>query len=262
MRNKKNRVIKDKYEKKLNIIIFILVGLIIVVTIVIGVILAVKRDDDSTGDSRSSNKHETQTDDSDTTTSEEIIIEENTYEDSAYKDEFIEYMKENDIETDAGKYYGEISTIVSVTHVEEADNILSESEVTEMLDSLGIDEYEIEYNYSIDGEYRYDMEAARDSADKHPMYQTYYETEKGDLWSVLVVGDRIIANPAYYNYESDLGVQVIFSEQDTVLSYDYISNSYYETIPKETALKVLKTDKIDAQFMEKMTKEEIDKLVK
>ena len=86
---------------------------------------------------------------------------------------------------------------------------------------------------------------------------TYFVAEDGAVWSVFIVGKTIAANPASYNLESDLDAQVLVSETETLTSYTEMGNKFYETIPKESAVKLKVVDKITNQKLNDLTYEEV-----
>lgn len=272
---------KNKVEKsstggkrdKTNIIIFVLIGLIFAFTITIGLVLILKSKEDSTGGQGSGGgsghlawekTEDTNEERSTDTESTDDTAELSTGDAIEYmdKDEFIEYLKENNIDTDNDKYYRENSKVVSVVKADEAENVLSETDVYSKLTALGFGQEEVTASYTIDGQYYSPMEISEESTLKHPMYQTYYISSTDELWSIYVIDDVIMVNPVSYNLEKEPEVQVVLTEKDTVMSYDYLTNSFYETVPNETELKVIKIDKISADELDKLTVEEIDKLVK
>lgn len=275
--NKTGKTSTGKKKDKTNIIIIALIGMIFAVTITIGIIMIVKSKDDSSGGGGGSiggsghlstenggNTGDASSEDSSTGTEDMTGTDTEESDGVEYmdKDEFIEYLKENDIDTDSDKYYRENSEVISVVKADEADTVLSEADVCGKLDALGFGKEGITANYTVDGKYYDSTEISEESDKKHPMYQALYASSAEEMWSIIVINDVILANPVSYNMEYEPDVQVIFSEKDTVMSYDYLSNSFYETIPKETELKVIKINKISAEELDKLTVEEIDKLVK
>ncbi len=161
---------------------------------------------------------------------------------------------------DADAYYKNNSKIISQVNVKDSKLVQSETELSNNIENRGFGEYPVSSEYSMDGEYYEAIAISDSSSDKHPMYQTYYQTAKEELWVIFVVNGSVMAIPMSYNMQSDLGVQVIISESETVTSYDSSTNKFYETIPNETELIVKIIDKIDAESLEKLTFEVIDGL--
>lgn len=162
---------------------------------------------------------------------------------------------------DADEYFSENSTVVSKTNAKDSYNVLTEAEVFKSLTNRGFSQYPITTEYSMDGEYSTATAISDTSSTKHPMYQTYYITPDGDVWTIFSINGEIFANPTSYNTQSTLGVRVLVSESDTITSYDSTTNRFYESVPKDTALFVMIADDIDSETLDKLTTEEIDNYV-
>lgn len=161
---------------------------------------------------------------------------------------------------DADEYYKNNSQIISEINAKDSDKVSSEKNIKENLNKRGFSDYPITYEYSMEGDYSNSTEVSDSSDEKHPMYTTYYVTENGDVWTIIEVNGTIVANPVFYNEQSELPAQLIISETDSIVSYDSTKNKFYETIPNRLALIVKKVDKINAEVLEKLTIEEIDNL--
>ena len=161
---------------------------------------------------------------------------------------------------DAEEYFNNNSTVLSVLNVEDAETVLSESEVYDLLTERGFEEYEIVTDYYMDGEFEDDMEISRYSSDKHPIYQTYYMTPEEDWWSIFIINNAIYANPVSYNLEDVTKVPVIISEKEEIISYDSTTNKYYVNQPNDSVILVKTVERIDSETLDRLTKEEIDKL--
>ena len=123
----------------------------------------------------------------------------------------------------------------------------------------GFTDYPLTYDYNMDGTYTDEAEANADSEEKHPMYQTYFVGADGSVWSIFIIGRSVIANPASYNLESDLGAQILVSETDTLTSYTEMGNKLYTTVPKESAVILKVVDQITSQKLNELTYEEVIK---
>lgn len=159
---------------------------------------------------------------------------------------------------DAESYYGKNSDIIMEIDVNDSNDVLTESETCTELTGRGFEEYPITTEYSMDGVYSDASNISDDSSNKHPIYQTFYVSSNGDLWTVFVINGSVLANPVSYNLQSGRSVQVIVSEAETVMSYDSTTNRFYETIPHESALVLITVDKIDAETLDSLTIGEID----
>ena len=75
-----------------------------------------------------------------------------------------------------------------------------------------------------------------------------------------MINGSIFANPVSYNMNSERTAQLLISESEQLTSYESNTNKYYVTIPNEDAAIVRVVEKIDADSLNKLTVEEIDKL--
>lgn len=159
-------------------------------------------------------------------------------------------------EVDVKEYYEEKSVILDTYAVQDSSNTQTELQAKEDVIQRGLDQNEITYDYSIDGDYVGNQEA-KDIKNKHPMYQTLYISSMGDIWNIIIINGSVIANPVSYNMESELSAQTIISESEIIMGYDSENNTFYETIPKESELIVKVVDKIDSETLNSLTKEVI-----
>lgn len=160
---------------------------------------------------------------------------------------------------DVEEYYKEKSSIVTSYDVKTSDGIQAEKKAVEDIKERGFEQYPVTYDYSIDGEYIKEQEASG-SKETHPIYQTYYASSNGELWTIIVINGSIIANPVSYNMQSERGVQLVISESEVITGYDSEKNVFYETIPNESELIVVVVDKIDAATLDSLTVEVINGL--
>ena len=152
------------------------------------------------------------------------------------------------------------SNIIPEISASESDAVFTESEAYANLTERGFGEYPITTEYSMEGEYTEAAGISASAATKHPIYQTYYVTANEDIWTIFIINGAIMANPVSYNAQSDLGIQVIISESNTVVSYDSTTNKFYETIPSESSLIVKTVGRIDVEVLNGLTIGAIDNL--
>lgn len=160
----------------------------------------------------------------------------------------------------ADEYYFNNSEVIDVIDAKKSDNMPTEAAVIAILEDRGFIDYPIIYEYSIDGEYQTETEVSEGSTDKHPMYLTYYVSEGGEVWTIFVINGAIIANPASFNLDSELDAQLLVSESKELTSYDDEANRFYVTIPKESEVIVKVVDEINAETLDKLRIEEIEKI--
>ena len=147
---------------------------------------------------------------------------------------------------DAEDYFEENSEVLSNFDAEESDGVLTEAVVCKMLAERGFNQYPITTTYSMEGEYFDDIEVSEDSDTKHPLYQTYYVTERGDYWLIYVINDSLIAQLIVYSYQYEPDPAVVLSESNSVVSYDNTTNRFYETIPHESVMKIQVVERLDS----------------
>lgn len=164
-----------------------------------------------------------------------------------------ETKETEDEQTNADDYFENNSKVISEIDVNDSYAVSSESETFENLTERGFTTSPITAEYSMDGQYYKASEISKYSSSKHPIYQTYHVTESGNVWTIFEINGVIMANPAFYNIDSDADVQLIVSESDAITSYDAKTNKFYETIPDKSALTVRKVERIDAETLEKLT---------
>lgn len=150
---------------------------------------------------------------------------------------------------DADEYFDENSQVVKTIDVN-SSNALSESEVCSKFNERGFSEYDIVYNYNMDGEYCESGSASSYSSTRHPMYETYFVSSQHVIWIISDINNCITAYPVSINADRENGVEVIVAESDTITSYDSASNTYYETNPDNSILQVIKIDKINKDTLE------------
>lgn len=161
--------------------------------------------------------------------------------------------------TEADNYFWDNSTVLDVIDAAESPNVPSEAEVVDILEERGFEGYPITYEYMLDGEF-VGTEESTGSTGKHPIYMTYYLSPNNEVWSIFVINGEVFANPASFNYESDLGVPVLLSENEWITSYNNDVHKFYVNIPKESTVIVKIVDRISADTLDKLTVEEVGKL--
>lgn len=171
-----------------------------------------------------------------------------------------EQIAKTDVEgIDVDKYYNEKSTILDKYSVQDSPSIQTESEAREDITKRGFEQNPITYDYDIEGKYL-GNQAVDDSTSTHPIYQTHYISSAGELWTIISINGTIIANPVSYNMESEMGVQTVLSESESIVGYDSKTNTFYDTIPNKSELIVKVVEKIDAALLDSLNKETVPEL--
>ncbi len=156
---------------------------------------------------------------------------------------------------DAEAYYAEHGKIISTTDAGKSKDVRTEAETISAMDSRGLAQYPVTSEYSISGKYSEAADVSADSDTKHPIYTTYYVAENGDLWTISEVNGQVCAYPVSYIMNSGLETPVIISETETIISYDSETNRFFEMIPDPATLIVKTVERIDAETLEKLSKE-------
>lgn len=153
---------------------------------------------------------------------------------------------------DADEYYHNNSTVISEGKVTDSNVVFTETDAYNTLSDRGFGSYPITTEYSMSGEYMDAVNISPSSTTKHPIYQTTYFADNGEVWEIFLINNIILANPLSYNVQSHSPAQIIVSETDSVMSYDNITNKFYETIPNESQAIIKKIEHIDAQSLDNM----------
>lgn len=148
----------------------------------------------------------------------------------------------------ADEFFSNNSEIIAQSNA--ASGGSTEAEAYAELSSRGFTSFSITTSYKSDGTLIEEKEISKTGTDKHPTYQTYYQTADGEFWTIFEINGHVMANPVSYNMSNGSDIQVIISETGTIMSYDSTLNKFYETKPQETALTVKVVDKIDAATLE------------
>lgn len=162
--------------------------------------------------------------------------------------------------SEADEYYWSNATVIDVISADESDNIMNEAEATSFLESRGFDSFEIVCEYSMTGDYDSSSTATEDSTTEHPMYTTYYYSANSELWTIYIIDGDIFAYPVSYIIETEAEIPVLISESSETISYDGDTNQFYVTVPFESSVIVKVVDTINAETLDNLTVEEIDKL--
>lgn len=153
----------------------------------------------------------------------------------------------------ADEYYNQNAKVISVTKAKESDKVQSEQEVTKLFSERGFSAEGISAEYTMDGKYIEEEKKDEDSTERHPIYKMLYASKSEILWNIYVINGVISAYPVSYNLVSERDAVLLITENDTVMSYDYTSNQFYETIPNESAMIVRKVSRIDKETLDNFT---------
>ena len=161
--------------------------------------------------------------------------------------------------SEQGEYFWNNATVYSVINVSDSKDLQNGQETITLLDERGFNEYAVTYECSDTGEYQGKAEASDHLNDKSPMYQTYYISSNEEVWTIFVINGKIFANPVSYNLQSGLSAPLLISETKELTSYDYQDNLFLELIPDESVAIIKTVETINAETLDKLTIEEINK---
>lgn len=153
----------------------------------------------------------------------------------------------------AEEYYQNNTKVLSVIKATDSQNVQTEQEVSNLLSKRGFDTTALMTNCTIDGKNIADTNVDINSKEKHPLYKMIYASEAELLWTIYVVDGVISAYPVSYNMVSERQAALLITETDSITSYDYSSNQFYKTIPKESTVIVRKVEQINKKTLDAMT---------
>ena len=154
---------------------------------------------------------------------------------------------------DADEYFENNGTIIAEYEINDSKKVHTEAETYKNFIERGFTENPITTEYGMDGKYYKAIEISNSSSSKHPIYQTFYISANGEIWSILEINGAIMANPLSNNDQSGAGGLVVISETKIITSYDSTKNKFYETIPNESMLRVRTVDRIDTETLDSLT---------
>lgn len=225
---------KGKKKLLLAAIIIVLIAAVAVIAIVVG----------TGGDSESESSGETQSSSdffggaSNSDSSDEDIVLNSSYDVP---------------EIDADAYYSAHGTVVSSVSAYESLELLGEGDAYRAFSERELAANDVFAEYNVAGDMTPSMRISGYSSEKHPVYTAYYRTAGGDLWSVSQINGKFIANPLSYNAKNPSAPQVLFSESDTLETYDCVTNKFFTVRPAADAISLKTVARIDAQTLEALT---------
>lgn len=154
---------------------------------------------------------------------------------------------------DADEYFETNTKLYADYSAKTSSNVMSESEVYDDFTERGFINTPIETEYSIDGDNYELYEISSYSSTTHPIYQTYFQSSKGDLWIIYNIDGAVFATPLTFSLGGNTNIRVMVSETDTIISYDATTNKFYENIPDTAETNILTVHRIDAETLESLT---------
>ncbi|MBE6719825.1 MAG: zinc ribbon domain-containing protein [Ruminococcaceae bacterium] len=199
-------------------------------------------------------EHHTKSSSSQSEQSEETDKGENAKDDEkAETTTYVDTHKAEDFQVDpknADDFFGDNADIKSKIKADESKTIQTGAEAYKDLTGRGFKQSDITALYTADGKTSGSAVSASDSK-KYPMYQTYYRSANNDIWLIISVNGRVMAYPMSYNFEeNDEGVAIYVSEKDTMTSFDNVTATFYETVPNDNVVKLIKIKKITSKALD------------
>lgn len=161
---------------------------------------------------------------------------------------------------DAEAYLNEIGEVQSKIDVRSSEAVMTGAETIEFLTERGFGECLVYTNYSMDGIYQEEQEITSNSLEQRPIYITYYLNDNESIWKLSLVNGTLLAEPIFYNYREGSDVPVIFSETNTMTSYDNVTNQFFVVTPDSSKLVLKSVSEINATLLDSLNIEEIDAL--
>ncbi|MCR5460121.1 MAG: hypothetical protein K6F51_09515 [Acetatifactor sp.] len=177
-------------------------------------------------------------------------------------DMVISKEEETYVEESVEDYLERTAKIVSKVSVIESANVMTGAEVTGFFGDRGFGDASITSDFSMDGNYVDEVEVTSNTAEKYPEYTSVFEAESGITWMLDVANGCITAIPISYLIDNEVNLRIILSESDKLVSYDPESNQFFEVVPDKWEYFVVTVPKVDAETLNKLTSEELDKLWK
>ncbi len=163
------------------------------------------------------------------------------------------------VEVNADEYFKNNSQIIASVEAAASGSIHTEADAYNNFVARGFTDT-IESCYTMSGEYYSPTAISSASTEQHPYYQTTYTDKNNNNWMIYEINGKIMANPVSYNAQTDTGVQVMISETEAVMSYDSVTNIFYETIPNKSELEVKTVELINAETLDDLTFRAIERL--
>lgn len=157
---------------------------------------------------------------------------------------------------DADEFLDCIGDIDKKYSVGQSENLFSEKDILELLKSKGFNDCSVFTSFNLDGEYSDMMEISYSSSEFHPVYETIYVSENQNIWSIIIIENSIFAAPVNYNYDENIRVPVLVSENDYIVSYDNETSQFFKVRPFESEMQLKVISEITAAELDKLSEED------
>lgn len=170
--------------------------------------------------------------------------------------EYLDYSNNNrdseEERIDAKTYYNKYSKIINEVSLDESTNMVSEEEAYNLFQSYGFAECIIVSEYTETGEYSGPNEIIPFSSNKHPVYRSDYVDEQGNIFEIYLIDGLLMTNPVSFNAKTEENIDVVVSSSKTLMSYDSETKTFYETMPKNSIIRVQEASDSYIETLEKL----------
>ena len=157
---------------------------------------------------------------------------------------------------DTEQYYNDNSKVISKINALDSEEVKTIKEASEIMKDRGFSDYPTIPLNTMNGDLLEENEIDESSSDMYPVFQTYYESSQGDIWTIQIINGSVSAYPVSFVLDNGSEIPILIVESDTVLSYDSVTNQFYETVPYESELTMIKVDHIDTDSLDTCNLEE------
>lgn len=164
------------------------------------------------------------------------------------------------LDIDIRAEYLEFNTLISEEPVRKSANTLTEAQASQFFADRGFGDIEITACFDEKGNYSEEAAISVDSAQKHPEYYAVYYSSTGEIWSLNLVAGKLYAAPISYNLEHMGQKQISLSESESTKVYNVDDNSYLELQPKVDDGTAKIVERIDADYLNRLTEGALDVL--
>lgn len=130
---------------------------------------------------------------------------------------------------DAKKLLEQYGIVMKEYRMENAENLLSEKKAIELFVAKGFVQFEAVTEYNKDGDWIGEQIISNSNDIKHPVFYTYFIDEKGQLWKIVLMENRVYAYMIQSKDEKLNGL--IITENKSLLSYDNATKTFFEFEP-------------------------------
>jgi len=159
---------------------------------------------------------------------------------------------------DAEEYYNQNALVLSKETASQSAKLYSEAGVIAELQSRGFAELgEMYAEFSVNGEVIGIDPITQPSDEKHPTYTVLYYADNGNIWSLQIVEDQIMAYPVFYMWENEAEHDILLVEDSFTKTYDSITDTFFTVKPNEDAVLTIPVNRVDAETLNDFTSREI-----